>query len=254
MKRYAVVTPYFSEAVELLERCVASVKSQTVRTEHIVVSDGEPQAWLDTAGVRHIRLDRNHDDYGNTPRVVGALLAIGSGYDAVTFLDADNWLDPVHVEHCLWCAHTIQPAADVILAKRRFIRQDGSIMPLIEDRAFIDTNCFFLMRPAFYALPIWGLMPRELAPICDRIFSWAIQAEVRKRSLRATDSHRITVNYRSLWQSGYLALGETPPADARPNIEIGPIRDWWQGLDKTRKLHCNRLIGFRLEQFLDLSR
>ena len=237
----------------MLERCFASVRSQTVAVEHIVVADGRPQEWIDGAGVRHIRLDRNHDDFGNTPRAVGALLAVGSEYDAMCLLDADNWLDPVHFEHCLACAHATQPGADIVLAKRRFVRSDGSVMPLRDEQKFVDTNCFFLMRPAYHVLPVWSLMPRQVAPICDRIFSWAIDAQIRKRSLRAVEAARITVNYRSLWRTSYLALGETPPADARDNIEIGPIRAWWRGLDNAQRSRCAQLLGFRLDQFLDLT-
>ena len=42
--RYAFVTPYYKEARDCLERCVASVRRQTVRADHILVADGFPRA------------------------------------------------------------------------------------------------------------------------------------------------------------------------------------------------------------------
>jgi hypothetical protein len=61
------------------------------------VSDGFPQDWLDSANVRHIRLGRPHNDAGNTPRGLGALLAVSEGYDGIGLLDADNWYDEDHI-------------------------------------------------------------------------------------------------------------------------------------------------------------
>src|SRR6476620_8695990 len=78
--RYAFITPYYKEMRDFLERCVASVKQQTIRADHILVSDGFPQDWLDQADVRHVRLDCAHGDYGNTPRGIGSLMAVAEGY------------------------------------------------------------------------------------------------------------------------------------------------------------------------------
>lgn len=74
--KYAIITPYYKEERRLLERCIASVRNQTIGTDHFLVADGFPQDWIDTTGVRHLKLDRSHGDGGNTPRGVGALLAV----------------------------------------------------------------------------------------------------------------------------------------------------------------------------------
>jgi GT2 family glycosyltransferase len=93
--RYVFVTPYYKETREYVERCIASVKRQTIRADHILISDGFPQNWIDQADVRHLRLDRTHQDYGNTPRGLGALMAVAEGYDGIGLLDADCWLEPI---------------------------------------------------------------------------------------------------------------------------------------------------------------
>src|SRR5690348_4286605 len=99
--RYAVVTPYYKEERWLLERCMNSVRTQSLPADHFLVADGFPQDWLDHEPVRHIRLDRNHRDFGNTPRGIGALVAIGEGYDGIALLDADNWFESHHIEECV---------------------------------------------------------------------------------------------------------------------------------------------------------
>lgn len=54
--RYAIVTPYYREPRDMLERCLASVRAQGVKVTHILVADGHPQPWLEQAGVRHISI------------------------------------------------------------------------------------------------------------------------------------------------------------------------------------------------------
>ena len=63
--RFAIVTPYYQESRATLERCLASVKAQTVKCDHFLVADGFAEKWIDGTGARHIRLDRPHRDYGN---------------------------------------------------------------------------------------------------------------------------------------------------------------------------------------------
>ena len=97
-RRFAIVTPYYREERNVLERCIQSVRSQTLPADHFLVSDGHPQDWLDSANVRHIRLGKSHKDVGNTPRGVGALLAVSERYEGIGLLDADNWYDKNHIE------------------------------------------------------------------------------------------------------------------------------------------------------------
>ncbi|MEJ1938213.1 hypothetical protein WDZ92_49095, partial [Nostoc sp. NIES-2111] len=98
VRRVAVVTPYYKEPDDEMRRMLASVAAQTKACHHIVVSDGFPNPLARVPGVTHIELGAAHADNGNTPRYVGALVALAQGYDAVAFLDADNWFEPKHIE------------------------------------------------------------------------------------------------------------------------------------------------------------
>lgn len=162
--RVAVISPYYKEPEAWLARCIQSVRDQTVEATHFVVAGaGFPQDWVDEAGVRHIKLDRPHGDYGNTPRTIGAMLAVSEGFDAVAFLDGDNWYAPDHIESCVEMA--ARGDVDYIYSKRQWARADGSVMNVHvqedEDGSHVDTNCHFLMRGAFHTIPRWGLMPKR---------------------------------------------------------------------------------------------
>jgi glycosyltransferase involved in cell wall biosynthesis len=127
--RFAIVTPYYKEMQPVLERCIASVKAQTLAADHIVVADGFPQDWIDRAGVRHIKLDRSHKDYGNAARGLGALMAVAEAYEGIGFLDADNWLDKEHVATCVETGQGV----DIAVARRRFVRPDGTDFRMAEE-------------------------------------------------------------------------------------------------------------------------
>src|SRR5262249_34844597 len=126
LMRLAVITAYFDEDRATIERCLASVRSQTVPVDHLVVADGRPQGWIADTEARHIVLDRSHSDFGDTPRMIGLMLAIREGYDAIQFLDADNLILPGHA--AMATAAMRDTAADMLVLKRLFLRPDGSVI------------------------------------------------------------------------------------------------------------------------------
>jgi glycosyltransferase involved in cell wall biosynthesis len=170
--RLAIVTAYFNEDRATIERCIASVRAQTVPVEHILVADGRPQDWIPGAGVRHIVLDRAHGDFGDTPRMIGLVLAIREEFDAIQFLDADNYVLPQHA--AVAEALLNESGAHMLVLKRRLLRPDGSDLnfTIDEDEALqlIDTNCYLFTRPAFPTALKWALIPRALSFIGDRVF------------------------------------------------------------------------------------
>jgi hypothetical protein len=241
--RYIIVTPYFREDQALLERCLRSVRHQSVPTEHLLVSDGHPQGWLDRCGVRHLRLDRSHGDFGNTPRGIGAMLAIAEGYDAIGFLDADNWLESTHVETCIaaYQSQAESGAVDYVVAKRFMRRPDESILPVIDESNdhHVDTNCFFFYPGSYPLVPYFGLMPKELSPVGDRIFYQAL----RQRGLKAAFCNVTTVNYHCMWENIYLRLGEQPPEGAKPNVDRARIQQWLNELSPAERTMVHRMTG-----------
>lgn len=243
-RKYAMITPYYTEDRSLIEKCIHSVKSQSVSTDHIVVSDGVPQDWIDDSGVRHIRLDRNHADYGNTPRALGALLAIGEEYDGIGLLDADNWIEPDHVGACLEAGKK-ERNCDYVVAQMILRRPDGSILPVPPEPGHVDTNCFFFLRGSFSVVPYWGMMPKLISHSCDRVFNRMI---IQRGLVRAFVQHP-TVNYLCMWETFYKYLGEKPPKGAKPNIDASHSNKWLRSLTPRELEVADRLAGLRTVDF-----
>jgi hypothetical protein len=241
-KKFAIITPYYKEDKDTLMRCIESVKRQTIHADHFLIADGYPQDWIGKMGegVRHMALDKCYGDYGNTPRGIGAQLAISDKYDGIGFLDADNWMDDNHVETCLDSARKAygdSSLCDYVIARRRFVRPDGSVMPVPEEPNHVDTSCFFLFPGAYFVAPYWNLMPREVAPLCDRVF----YENIRALGLRVAVNSTPTVSYLSIWESHYRALNECPPENAKPNIDASKVNQWIQSLSEREGVILNRL-------------
>lgn len=170
--RVAVVTPYYKEERSILTRCRDSVLRQSYPCDHVVVADGSPSEIFEQ-GPRtlHVKLPQANADNGNTPRAIGGILADAYGYDAVAYLDADNWFEDNHIENLI-AAHE-RSKAPLVCCKRKFYDLDGTFMditePAEERNEHVDTSCWIVFRPAFSLLRAW-LMPKILGPVCDRIF------------------------------------------------------------------------------------
>jgi glycosyltransferase involved in cell wall biosynthesis len=234
--RFAIVTPYYREERALLERCIASVKAQTVACDHLLVADGFPKDWIEDAGIRHIRLDRAHGDYGNAARGLGALLAVAEGYDGIGFLDADNWLDANHVAACVEAG---RGGADVVIAKRRFLRTDGRDFHMAEEPGHVDTSCWWFQPGSYHLLSLWVTMPREISAIGDRVFSGLVDAS----RLVRREAGAITVNYTCLWEGMYRRFGVEPPPGAKPDIDLPPVLEWLCNLDLDKRRVVARLCA-----------
>lgn len=206
--KIAVITPYYKESEDELRRCHESVMNQTLECTHFMVADGFPQDVIDTWNVRHIKLPSAHADGGNCGRAVGSMAAISEDFDAIAFLDADNWYLSEHLEQ-LVALHE-KTSADICFSKRNFHRIDGSYMRedvSSDGKNFVDTSCYFVTRPAFSVLSVWGQMPKELWGVCDRVFFAAVQA----RRISTAITEKPTVAYITRWSEHYTKYGEKAP-------------------------------------------
>jgi glycosyltransferase involved in cell wall biosynthesis len=245
--RIAVVTPYFQEDEATLRRCIDSVAAQTVKCDHILVADGHPQEFIDGLGLRHIKLDRSHSDYGNTPRGIAAQLAISEGYGAIAFLDADNWYEPDHVELCLAAATQVTGDpydCDYVVAKRRFVSPDlKTIIELARENG-VDTNCFFFLPGAFHMIPFWNLMPQEVASLGDFIFG----GHLHYKNLVHRKTDKITVNYLNLWEYLYTEHGLPAPMGAKPRVLTEDLAAWFYAQPPRRLEILKRRMGVWFKQ------
>ncbi|RUM22851.1 glycosyltransferase [Rhizobium phaseoli] len=243
--RVAVITPYYKESNELLEQCRASVVDQTVACDHVFVADGFPNEVVERWRVKHFILPNAHGDAGNMARVIGSLSVFAQGYDAVAFLDADNWYRSDHIQrlldlHC-------RTGAAVCTTRRSMHRADGSYMfddAKSDGRTHVDTNCLFLTRPSLPIIARWAHMPRELYPVGDSVYWSSI------RSSRLSHAHEpaVTVCYRTTWEADYKRMGEAAPAGSKTLAFTDRPYYWFKSLPARERWRIWQDFGFPLRR------
>jgi glycosyltransferase involved in cell wall biosynthesis len=243
--KVAVVTPYFEETLPVLSACHESVLAQTYACTHFLVSDGSPHAAaIQSWSARHVSLGTPHGDGGNTPRGVGSVLAMNEQFDAIAYLDADNWYQPSHIEAMVKLQRETQ--ADICTAARSLHRTDGSLLYVdileSEGKRHVDTSCLFLTRQAFGLVPLWAMMPHELGPRCDQVFWLAIQAQ----KFSCAHSTEATVAYRTRYDIHYKNMREPPPSDVKHASDFLQVGVWWASLPADAKQRWHRYFSTRL--------
>lgn len=215
--KVAVITPYFNIPEAWLHECHTSVLAQTHPCVHFIVADGKPLDGVDSWAAQHIKMPVNTADYGDTPRGVGSIAAIGQGFDAIAYLDADNWYYPDHIETLLKLQK--KSGAAVVTSGRNLHRLDGSLLGNcfeVDGERFVDTSCLFVTRAAFSVIHIWWMMPHKYHPIDDRVF-WA---NIRSRRISRAHTGLATVAYRTAFANHYRHFGENPPQGTKSGMEI----------------------------------
>jgi len=191
------VTPAYLEGVNVLRQNIKSVQQQyhCWPWQHLVVWDGITNLGCrDHVSVSHettslLKVKFNHGDYGDYIRRLGTRLAIKQNSTAVTYLDADNYWSPNH-----WVVVNQTRASsqkNIIISGRKLIHENGEET---EDftRDFFDTNTITLFGEAKKIGLLWGLYPREMSLVGDRIISKYIQTHF---SNEIAFTNEATVNY-----------------------------------------------------------
>jgi len=213
--KVAVITPYYEgNDPEWLEQCHRSVQLQDYPCTHIIVGDGHQDKRIDDWQAQHIKLDINHADYGDTPRAIGSLSAIGQGFDAIAYLDADNWYKPNHISS-LVKLHQATHAA-VCLSGRTIHRADGTLMGKCgetDGENFADTSSLFFTRKAFQLASSWATIDPELHAIGDRVVFHLIKQHKLSLSFTGMD----TLAYRTDLPDAYF--NRQVPAKDLPSSE-----------------------------------
>lgn len=207
--RLAVITPYYQETDDQLARCHDSViRQQNVDVRHFMIADGWPKTYCQRADIEHLILPTCHRDAGATPRSIAAISAFSQGYDAIAFLDADCWYEPVHLE--LMTRTLNHAAADAVVATRSIYDSNNDLLYVdrVESNGvnMVDTNCMFLTRRALPFLAAW-ITEKKHALISDRIF-WQACLTGGLRMIRCDNP---TVGYVTKWAWHYQYANKPIP-------------------------------------------
>lgn len=232
MNRVAVVTPLYRPHVDWLRKCLLSVAEQTYPCDHFLVNDGDDSFDPSALAVAsYSRIPGPHEDYGNAARAVGSVLAIAGGFDAIAFLDADNWYEPTHIQSLL--ALQQETGAGICTAGRNLVGMDGELLgrcPECDGERFVDTSSLIIFRDAFEVIPIWYRMPVAVSAIGDKVF-WR---EVLKRNLSRAHSPSPSVNYRTNYRAHYFHFGRFPPPGAKHVfMNVSPSGEYISAITQT---------------------
>jgi glycosyltransferase involved in cell wall biosynthesis len=210
--KVAVITPYHTEPIEMLKRAHDSVAKQTYKCTHYMIADGHARSEIDSWDVRHIPLPTEHNNNGNTPRAIGSMDAIGDNFEAIAYLDADNWFNPDHIANLIQVHE--ETGADLVSSGRVIHAIDGTVLlpngETGDGERHADTSAFMVFAAGFSVLPIWALMPDELGPNCDRVF---YQAALRI-GLKHIHHPKPTMHFTSRYGVHYRAAGFDVPPEA----------------------------------------
>ena len=223
--KVAIITPYHNPRRDWLEKCHQSVLKQTYPCTHILVADGNPQEYVNQWKAQHIVLHTPHQDFGDTPRAVASVSAIGQGFDAIAYLDDDNWYHPQHIESLIKLHKKTK--APVCASNRLFTRIDGTpmgICPISHPDSFIDTSCYLFTKSAFQIATAWSFIPPQYHALDDRMILFFL----KNNQYQIAFSNAITVAYRTKHPGDYAYFGETRKID---NSE----RAKFQRIGKARK-------------------
>jgi glycosyltransferase involved in cell wall biosynthesis len=166
--RIMVITP--TTGKNTLLKAIESVRNQTIKTEHLVVVDGNGDIYTRFANMLLNKISPNYDNplqFIPLPENVGgngwyghrvyAAMPLLVNADYILFLDEDNWFEPNHVETMI---NKIK-SKDLMWAYslRRICDESGQYVcdddceslgryPTFYDHAlnFVDTNCYCFRR------------------------------------------------------------------------------------------------------------
>jgi hypothetical protein len=216
--KIAIITPYFKESLDILEQCYNSVLAQGVNADHYFIADGLPRNEINSWKIKHIILEKSHNDNSNTPRGIGSNIARKLNYDFISYLDADNWFHKDHLKSLINLHNDIK--ANVCCSKRTFHHINGKELYITEvqedEFEHVDTSCFLIHNSAFEVTKIWEKMPKILSPICDRIFYKSI---IIHKKYSVAFSNLRTVAFRSQYLSHYKGTNEKLPENLKELIE-----------------------------------
>jgi len=218
--RIAVVTPFWCSDQEFIEDCHQSILNQTYYCHHIIVCDGCPPPIISDdrqATTTIIRLKERSNDFGNTPRGVGSILALERGFDAIFFLDADNWFASDHVSSVL--SHGQSSSGKLCISRRIIVAIDGTPLGLCDSSdgiQFADTSTMALLGRATEYARKWLSIESKYSAIGDRIFfkdAIALDFHVQR-------TERATVAYRARHAAFYDRVSLAAPIATRRNSGI----------------------------------
>lgn len=221
MKTYCI-TPIYDPDVNYLKQNIESVRSQTVKTQHLLVFDGIPKNKeelydnIDFTGIEVIELPKCHSDYGDTPRALGAISAFNRDADAVFWLDDDNWIEPNHAKIM---TQELSNNFPITTCQRNICTLEGEIMGLCFEtnpNQFIDMNCYMIHKSVKNICSVLWLMNPEHHIFDDKV----LFANIKQNKIPFKYYDTPTVNYRTNFNFHYQHYGFPIPESSKDGVGV----------------------------------
>ena len=224
----AIVTSYYQQPREILERCIESVRAQRVYATHILVADGAPVDWIDEVpGVRHIRLDRPHETHPLAPVAIGAALAAGEDFEAIGFVDVDTTIDDDYTETCSTIAAREYQLHFVLAESYPADAQaTGGLTDAQDDALRSSAGSLFVLRRGYPALPGMALIPHPLAALGLRLLL---------EKFRILEYHGVATDHPLVYLPGQSI--------EEPHVSGAELHAWWNGLTDRERALLERQMG-----------
>lgn len=220
----AIITSYYHESRETLERCIESIRAQSVPTTHILVADGAPVDWIDgIPGVRHLRLDRPHEKHRMAPVAIGATLAAGEEFDAIGFVDADTTIDEDYTETCSALAER-EYQLHFVLAEAHAVSEHAADAQ--DNAPEIPLGSLWVLRRGFPALPGIALIPHPLAALGQRLLL---------EKFRILEYHGVAADHPLVHQQTQSTV--------TPEVSGAELHAWWDALTDRERTLLERQMG-----------
>ena len=178
---FYIITPCFKEKKSIILRNFDSVKNQSLSSSNykqVVLFDGIDRNDLDYLTSRNVsnifffKLRNNHDDFGDYARKIGSKISILNKASAITFLDADNYIDENHLDEILKCHKRTKK--NIIISDRYLLDSSKNIIKE-KKQNFFDTNSMTFFHDMVKIGLLWARYPKQLSLIGDRIISHYIK-------------------------------------------------------------------------------
>lgn len=170
------------------------------------------------------------------------MLAVGEGYDAIAFLDGDNWYAPDHIERCVQVAR--EQEVDFVTSRRHWARADDRVGRRgrgRKRRLRVDTNC-----SSCCAAPSTASRAGPDAQADDDVVRPLLLGSLRGEGLIEADTGMRTVFYLCTWANIYATVGEKAPEFAKSGLPVHELTNWYKGLTGRDREIVFRLTGYML--------
>lgn len=184
---FLVITPAYKENEEVILQNILSIQIQMTQYSiyQYIIFDGvetDKNFLKKLSKFKNLfvyKTRKNHNDFGDYVRRIATRIALKNKFKAISFLDADNYLEKNHFEKLIKFQKSNRK--NIIISSRKIFNQHNVLVTTSENLLFeenkahelkyFDTNMITLFNEKTKCGLLWGKYPREMSIIGDRIIS-----------------------------------------------------------------------------------